>query len=325
MVGQRRLPGAAQAAFDLNEDSRLAAELDERAGDLSYAELCRYARGRLADEGEAPKLTGGQRRFQRHYAQMQEEIGFRAGQGDLQKADAFLRSRGETPACGELAVEAGGGEGLHLPGLSERFSRVLCLDCSLTYLVIARKLAEELALHNVCFIRADVTSLPLASRSVAFVHSCGVIEHVASPASMVSEGLRVINAGGVYFCLSPNRFPISLEPHFRLPLFGLIPAWLRRVILPRFRGVSSEKGTDLRSLAQLRGYFESAGEPSPPIFFLPPRLDATVRNTPVRRAVRLLLAVPVVGALVNTVLNRALLPIMPYHIALVRRRRECSG
>ncbi|MDQ3816834.1 MAG: hypothetical protein M3362_03960 [Acidobacteriota bacterium] len=117
----------------------------------------------------------------------------------------------------------------------------------------------------------------------------------------------------------PARFSVAPEPHFRLPGFGFFPRWMRRHLIYRLRGITSEAGTDPRSLRQLRGYFESAGEKNVDVFFLPRGLELTARNTPVRRLIRSALALPRVGGLVSSIINGPLLWLMPYHIAVVSR------
>jgi SAM-dependent methyltransferase len=249
---------------------------------------------------------------------MEREVDLRHGEAMLAKLDAFLAERGFGAATGDVAIEAGGGTGRFLPGFAGRFKTVVFFDCSLSNIVLAQKLAAECDLTNVLFVRGNVERLPFRKDAFDFVHQNCVIEHVADPVAMVREALRVLSTRGTYLCLSPNRFPITLEPHFRLPLFGLFPAGLRRALLPHVRGLPDEAGTDLRSLRHLRRCFEAAGA-RPFIFFLPRTLSSTARNTPLRRIVKTVLSVPAVGSLLSYGLNGPLLPIMPYHVAVVHR------
>lgn len=327
LAGRARLPAAAGGSFDLESDATLAARLAEAAGRLGYAELNRLAASAAgaAEAESAPAHRGAQERFARLYGSMEAEVGMEAGEGSVTKVNAYLEEAGQPPLGGGCALEGGSGPGLHLPGFARHFDEVVVLDCSLAFLVLARKLAEELGIAGASFVRGDLTELPLRAGSFDFVHENGVVEHVEDPARMVAEALRVTRPGGTYMCLSPNRYPLTPEAHFRLPLFGLVPPALRRHLIPRVRGLTSEAGTDLRSLRQLRRYFAEAGEPRPGIFFVPRRLRHTVRQTGIRRAVRAAYALPGVGALASALLNVVLLPVMPYHVAVVRRDDRGGG
>ena len=174
---------------------------------------------------------------------------------------------------------------------------------------------------NVRFVRANVERLPLASESADLVHQNGVIEHVADPQAMVDESLRVTRSEGSYACISPNRYPITPEAHFKLPLFGLIPRSLRAPLLPIVRGVDSEVGTDLRSLRELESYFATAGATRSHFFFVSPRTQSTVRQTRLRSAIVGGLDLPLLGRLFDLVLNRLLLPIAPYQVVVASRPR----
>jgi SAM-dependent methyltransferase len=236
--------------------------------------------------------------------------------------DPHYAERGGNEVKGRLALEAGGANGLCIPDFARRFALVVVLDCSLLSLILARKLAEERGLVNVVFVRADVMSLPFGDATFDFVHENNVIEHVADPDAMVREAVRVTAKEGSYVCVSPNRFSLAPEPHFRLVGFGFIPRSLRRPLIRILRGTGSEEGTDPRSLRQLRAYIRASGAPDVSIYFLPRRLTETALSTPFRRGVRALLALPGIGSLVSWILNGPMLWLMPYHILVARRERS---
>lgn len=318
---QTVLEAAAGGTFDLEADEACAVELAKRADELSFVEL--RALSVELQSGEVQELSPverrAQERFAKSYAEMEAQISVGSGQAFFTKLNPFLVEKGRPPVSGRWALEAGGGHGLFLPDFSGIFGAVVFLDCSLVHVVLARKLAEESGAKNVFFVRGDAHALPFRSGAFNFVHEDGVVEHVAYPERMVKEGLRVTASDGTYVVLSPNRFSVAREPHFRLPGFGFFPRPVRRHLIYWLRGISSEAGTDPRSLRQLRGYFESAGEKNVHVFFLPRGLELTARNTPLRRMVRAALASPRVGALVSGIINGPLLWLMPYHIAVVSR------
>ena len=329
LADQDSLPLAAGGSFDLAKDREMAIELARSADSLSYEQLRAKAEeqrppGTIRDtRGPSSALADrARRRYERKYVEVEREVNIRAGESDLSKAGAYLHHVGGPALSGGLAVEAGGGHGLHLPAFAKRFDRVIMVDCSLNLMVLARRLCSELGLANVFFVRANVESLPLRAGSARFVHSNGVIEHAADPAAMIAEADRVLASPGAYVCVSPNRFPITPEPHFAIPLFGVFPRSLRRrVLLPLLRGVDDEAGTDLLSLAELRRELAAVGERRE-IFFLPPRLERTVRNTGSRRALVRLMSSPAGRRVTLFVANRLLLPIAPYQMGVAIKDSE---
>jgi len=52
------------------------------------------------------------------------------------------------------------------------------------------------------------------------------------------------------------------------------------------------------------------------VFFVPRRLERTAMGGPIRTAVRQALGIPVLGAVADLLLNRALLAVMPYHVLI---------
>jgi ubiquinone/menaquinone biosynthesis C-methylase UbiE len=310
------LVGALGARFDLHRDEELAASYasDPDLADRSL-NMVSEERAGLTSERLPARARGGRRRYVRWFAGIQPPIGPDPGLGILDKVQAAVASDG-FELGGRYALEAGCGPGYHAPGFCERFQSVILLDCSLANLVLAQRVCARAGVDRVGLIRADVERLPVRDGSMDFIHENGVIEHVADPTRMLSEALRVRAPRGTFVCLSPNRYPITLEPHFRLPLFGLVPERIRRVLIPRTSGHVSEEGTDLLSLSALRRSFRDAGA-EPHIFFLPPGLETTVRDTPIRRLAKAALDHPVWRRLVLWAVNRLLLPIAPYHFAVV--------
>jgi SAM-dependent methyltransferase len=303
------LPLAAGGSFDLEADAEKAALLLASGEDLSFEELLGLS------IGYEETKRGAEGRYIRHYWKACREVGFNHGSALLSKVNGFLAYKGRSELASGIAVEAGGGQGYFLPDFSSYFSHLCFVDCSLENLVLARRVAKDHSIQNVTYVRGDVTELPLKGRSCEFVHSNGVIEHVAVPQAAVDESLRVISKNGTFVCLSPNRYPLTPEAHFRLPLYGIFPSRVRLWLIKRTRGASDEAGTDLLSLRQLKKHFRSA-RVDPDIFFLPPRLPYTARSSPVRRLVLFALNFPATAGIAHFLLNVFLLPVAPFHIAL---------
>ncbi len=310
---------ASGGVMDLGADFEVASRLWARSRELGFVELQRLAVAlRDREEGVFPARRSV-RRFNQRYFRIEAEVGDRAGRAILTKLDPHFAQKGRGEVAGRRALEAGGATGRFLPDFAERFSFVVFLDCSLVNLILARSLADERGLANVAFVRADVMGLPFRDGAFDFIHENNVIEHVADPQAMVREAVRVTADGGSYVCVSPNRFSLGPEPHFRLVGFGFIPRPLRRPLIRLLRGAASEEGTDPRSLHQLRTYLRSAGAADVSIYFLPRKLKETALSSPLRRCILAALALPGIGALSAWILNGPMLWLMPYHIAVARR------
>ena len=317
------LPMAAGGAMDLRNDEEVAAELRGRSSALSFTELCQRLADLHVSNSDAATWPAwrrwAQQRFHRNLERINTEGEAKGGEAILVKIDSKIGEAGWPPLPAGIALEAGGGEGLFLPAFSARFDTVVFIDASVANIVLAAKLAEERKLENVLFVRADVTRLPFGDERFDFVHQNGVVEHVHDPVAMIREGIRVRSGGGYYVCVSPNGMAITPEPHFGLPVFRLVPDPLRRVLIPVVRGGSFEQGgTDPRSLGQLRSYLSSARGDDAIVYFLPRHLPFTARHTRVRRLVQGALSTRLVGDAIHGLLNGALLPLMPQHIAIVR-------
>ena len=296
------VPLASEGSFDLRADERAARRISELGSSLEMLVALTVADDESAD-------------FTDRYTRFEEEIANRHGSAMLDKVDAHLAARGLAIAGFARCLEAGGGFGRYLPGFAERFREVVFVDCSLANCLIASRFAEECGVVTT-IVRADVQALPFADDAFDLIHQNGVVEHVAQPARMLAESLRVRASGGAYVCLSPNRYPITKEPHYRLRMFGVFPRPLRRRLIARTRGVTTESGTDLLSLRRLRRLLVDARVDAP-VFFLPPRLQSIARNTPMRTLAKRALDHPAARRVLLRLVNGPLLPIAPYHLAIV--------
>jgi len=321
---------ANEGRWDLEEDQQTGLKLLEVFDNYSYADLGEYAR-RL--QTSASSLLGNphaqvptsrlalraQNRFERRYERVANEVGRGHGEQILHKIETRLQDLDQSPVPRRLAIELGGGDGQYLLGFAAKFQHVVFVDGSLVNVVLARALTRDDGVTNVSFLRADITELPVRTSVASLVHANNVIEHVHRPYEMTSECVRVTSGGGYAVVVSPNRNSIFPEPHFRLPLYGLIPRPLRLWLIPFTRGKRSEAGTNPLSLRGLRNTLEKA----PPsrewdVFVAPRGLVSTARQTPIRRAIAGAFRSPV-GHMADWMVNRVLLAIAPCHIAMVKK------
>jgi 2-polyprenyl-3-methyl-5-hydroxy-6-metoxy-1,4-benzoquinol methylase len=240
------------------------------------------------------------------------------GRSVLEKCDLYLIDAGLPQPPMGVALEDGAGMGYFFGGMAERYREVVVLDLSMAYLLMAVKVAEERGLSNVTFVCASAERLPLLDGSVDFVHNNNVIEHVSHPDRMISEAGRILSPSGLLFIISPNRFSIYFEPHYRLPGYGFFPPGLRRIIIRRWQNRSSN-AVALQSLSELRALLKSNFDGQTWLAFIPRNLKNTVSGGGIRAALTRLLTSPVTGAAANFAINKLALPIMPYHVVLGTR------
>ena len=321
---------ANEGRWDLEEDQRIGLQLLEVLDECTYEDLSERAIRLRSDSNEFVSDPGAQlrtsrlalraqQRFARRYERVAGEVGRGHGHQMLHKIETRLQDLRKSPMPRQLAIEVGGGDGQYLLGFANRFQHVVFVDGSLVNVILATALGRDDGVTNVSFPHADITTLPIRSSVASLVHANNVIEHVHRPYEMTSECVRVTSGGGYAVVVSPNRNSIFPEPHFRLPLYGLIPRPLRLWLIPFTRGKRSETGTNPLSLRGLRNTLEKA----PPsrewdVFVAPRGLVSTARQTPIRRAIAGAFRSPV-GHMADWMVNRVLLAIAPCHIAMVKK------
>ena len=318
---------ANDGVWNLADDQRVGLQLLGMFPEASYLELTEHVRrqrmdgGGFATDPHADLKEGwfahrARKRFNSRYQRVAEEIGGGHGEQILHKIETRLLDLERKPMPGSLAIELAGGDGQYLSGFCKRFENVVFVDGSLVNVVLAQALARDGGLTNVDFVRADILSLPIRSSLASMVHANNVIEHVSEPQTMVSECARVASPDGYAVVVSPNRTSVFFEPHFRLPLYGLIPRSVRLRLIPITRGATSEAGTDPLSLRRLRQVLRTV--PFEWEIFVAPRgMQSTARSTLLRRILLRTLQSRV-GGVADWLLNRGLLPIVQTHTAIGR-------
>ena len=237
------------------------------------------------------------------------------GYAILDKVSQYIKSTSYQAPARNMALENGCGLGFFIDGFAAHFKSVAVLDFSLAYLILAQKIVEERRLDNVFLVCGSVERLPFSTDSFDFVHSNNVIEHVTSQNAMFAEAKRVTSDSGLFFVLSPNRFSVYFEPHFRLPLYGFIPLPVRRKLIRIWQRRDINE-VSLRSLSELRKLaFPHFGEDSH-FSFIPRRMDKTVTGGLMRNLLVWCLNQNILGAATNLVINKIFLGIMPYHVLL---------
>ncbi|MGH3022113.1 MAG: class I SAM-dependent methyltransferase [Gaiellaceae bacterium] len=155
------------------------------------------------------------------------------------------------------------------------------------------------------------TALPFSDGFFDVVVSNHVLEHVGNRSEQVAhlrEVARVLKDDGVAYLATPNRWTL-VEPHYHLPLLSWLPRGARG---PYVRLTRRGRGYDCepRSRAELVELCSLAGLDLADRTLEAVRLTGEIENPPA--PVRLLTGAP------ERVL-RALLPLMPSHVAILRR------
>lgn len=143
-----------------------------------------------------------------------------------------VQQQGWPEADRRAAMDIGCGIGGGLLALARDYGQVVGLDISLSSLLIARKVVEEAGLTNVQLVHASAHQLPLADGVFDFTMAINVLEHVFTPAQMLSEVRRTLRQRGVFVGDSRNRFDLFFkEPHVGLRWVGLLPRrWMTRYV-----------------------------------------------------------------------------------------------
>lgn len=152
------------------------------------------------------------------------------------------------PLADARVLDCGCGAGGTSTALRMRGARVVAYDIHAARLAMTRTRDGSLALCG-----GDAAALPFARGAFDAVVLQDVLEHVEDPHHVLTECARVLRTGGVVYVSTPNRWSpatVASDPHFALPLVGVLPrAGLRRVLC-RLRPVEAAR----RDLPQLLSF-----------------------------------------------------------------------
>jgi len=241
------------------------------------------------------------------------------GPAILEKIPGYLDGAAQLPDG--IALEDGAGLGLYVDGFSSRFKQLVVVDLSIAQLLLARKIMDERGIQNVTLICANVERLPFRSNAFDFVHSNNVIEHVSDQKALLQEAWRTLKPNGMLFLLSPNRFSLYFEPHFRLPGYGFFPTAIRRKII-QVRQKRSIDDISLLSLGELRKLMAGQFGEGVHVSFIPRHLSNAVTGGGIRNLLVKLLNSKVFGAATDLLINKIVLGIMPYHAVVCFKRSK---
>jgi SAM-dependent methyltransferase len=309
------------AGFSLTDDLKRARLLDAVFDELpTFMQLARvfYAIERKEAEGVALDSIDPHRLVrEENLLEPEPMTPWLLGHGAaiLEKVPAYLEGTGYPGLPSGIALEAGCGQALYVDAFARHFEHLVVLDISMVYLMLARKIMEERGLTNVTLACATAERMPFLRETFDFVHNNNVIEHVTDQPGLLAELRRVAKRTGLVFIMSPNRYSIYVEPHFKLPAFGFIPKPIRRRIIRRTQKREIEN-VGLLSLREFSGMVRREFPRHAFISFIPRRIKRTATGGLIRSTLRVALGAPGAGAAVNLLVNRLALGVMPYHCAI---------
>lgn len=231
--------------------------------------------------------------------------------------DEFSLKNFEKKVC----LENGCGHGLFIEGLSNTFEKLIVIDFSISYLMLAKKICAEKNITNVVFLCASVERLPIKKDSIDLIHSNNVIEHVTNQKEMVKEINRVLSWKGLLFLLSPNKNSAYFEPHYRIPFYGFLPFKIRHWLILKLQNRDCRDVIPL-SLSELKKIIKQNFSGKFYISFLPSKLKETAQKGLLRKLVLFILKSSIFGFLFSLLINKILLVIMPYHIVIAKKKKN---
>lgn len=165
---------------------------------------------RVVDEESIERHAAVRFRSEYHYAMF-----------EYWRSAKLLRwlKRAGVDGLGRVLDDGCGGGGMCV-SLAEETDHVVGIDVENRFAEAGTRLAEELAVRNVAFVRADGCRLPFPDLSFDTVLSHAVIEHVADFGAYLAEARRVMRPGGRMFLqtapyLSPHG---SHLPRLKAPI-----------------------------------------------------------------------------------------------------------
>jgi SAM-dependent methyltransferase len=116
--------------------------------------------------------------------------------------------RGFLPKHGTV-IEIGCGSARLLARVGQTaLFRLFAVDNSSEALQLVRNTAQLID-QPICTIRGDALKLPIRSRSFDVVLSGGLLEHFPDPEPVISEMIRILRPGGVFYAdVVPRKFSI---------------------------------------------------------------------------------------------------------------------
>jgi len=175
-----------------------------------------------------------------------------------------------TPLPDDGLLDAGGGEGTGFREIWNYFNKVVVIDLDRCTM---KKVRRELPKIEV--IVGDVCNIPLKDKSVDFVFSNAVIEHIdKGKRYLFAKEIKRVSRKG-YFITTPNYW-FPFEPHYMCPFWQYFPERFKKIFKRYFRIGHFKKGLykriDLLTKSELASLFPEGSIYGLKITFMPETL-----------------------------------------------------
>lgn len=101
---------------------------------------------------------------------------------------------------------------------------------------LSRLRQKEAQISRNTFTHGIGEALPFKDSSFGLVLLDNVIEHVQDIDAVIQEAFRVLKPNGYFYLLAPNYAAFRKEAHYGLPWLPLLPRYIARPYIRRYRG-----------------------------------------------------------------------------------------
>jgi len=171
-----------------------------------------------------------------------------------EKVEEFFRLM--DPIKNDTLLDVGGYTGYNFREIWNYFEKIIIIDINEKAMEAVRKEVKHAQV-----IVGDACSPPLSYKSVDYVFSNAVIEHISREKRYLfaSEIEKVARKG--YFITTPNYY-FPYEPHYKMPFWQYLPEEIKKGLKKHFAighyGKGKYKRIDLLSAKELRELFPKA-------------------------------------------------------------------
>lgn len=125
----------------------------------------------------------------------------------------------QVPSISACCLDFGGGGGVFLPTLSDRFRKVVCIDLENDE---AKKVVEKYQLANVELVRDDIATASLADAPFEAIVAADVLEHFQDLAFPINALRKWLAPSGILYTSLPSENYIYV---FLRKVFGITKPW----------------------------------------------------------------------------------------------------
>lgn len=119
-----------------------------------------------------------------------------------------------------IGADVGCGDGLFVYKAMQKGHRVVGIDRSTDGLALARQELGARGYEPPWLVCGDCSTIPLTPRSLHYIVSIELIEHLEQPSIFLTEVSRLVKSGGIFVCTTPLSRSDTLPDPFHVREFG---------------------------------------------------------------------------------------------------------